>query len=403
MRVVILGAGASKSYDESLTKVRMPIATDFFKTFNQLPISEHPWVLVGNFLKYLHEFHNVAPNEFHKYNVDIEKIHSEIEDKLLEVLKSNDTDSLGIPDNNKYLSAYIQLMFIFSNVINEIQNGPVSTTHLKLAKKLNNDDVVVTFNWDTLMDRALESATDWNCFDGYRVKPIAVYDDEWVAYNKLSGSPFPTLLKLHGSTNWLTGYPKAKQGKIVLNQEIPAYNFFVYRSNIKPYSTYDGRYMDGYTDFSYGYYPPNLPLKGEAVPEGFVAMRIRLTSEDMPARTSDSHGIDSIPLIIPPVKHKDYSLYGDLFSVLWSNAEDAIASADEIVIIGYSFPETDIQSDVLFRKALVRRTSFPQIILVNPEPDRIKERFAYSYGFPLSHITVIPEYFDSHFDLSRIM
>ena len=45
-RTVILGAGASKSYDKSKTGVRMPVAIDFFETFRKLDISKNPWVLI---------------------------------------------------------------------------------------------------------------------------------------------------------------------------------------------------------------------------------------------------------------------------------------------------------------------------------------------------------------------
>lgn len=403
MRAIILGAGASKAYGDSISKQRMPIATDFFKTYNQLAIAENPWVLVGNFINYLRDFHKLSPHDFHSYNADIEQIHSEIEDKLFRALHDTPKDFFSIPNNYKYFKSYTELIFLFSNVINEIQNGPISAAHVNLAKKLTNDDIVVTFNWDTLMDRALESTTNWNCFNGYYVKPVSVYDDTWCSDNGKNSGTFPTLLKLHGSTNWLTGHPRPELGKIKLSQEIPADNFFVYRSNVSPYSTYKGRYMDGYSDFSYGYYPPHLPIHGEAIPEGFLGMRVSFYPENMPKGTADSQGIDSIPLIIPPVKHKNYSLFGDLFSVLWNKAEDAISQADEIVIIGYSFPETDYQSDSLFRKAFVRRNSIPKIIIVNPDPKRVEERFKHDYGIPESHLQVIPEYFSESFDIARIL
>ena len=39
MRAILLGAGASKSYDQSPTGQRMPIARDFFDTFDKLDLS----------------------------------------------------------------------------------------------------------------------------------------------------------------------------------------------------------------------------------------------------------------------------------------------------------------------------------------------------------------------------
>ena len=40
MRTFIIGAGASKAYSESPTNCRMPIANDFFQTFNKLNIKQ---------------------------------------------------------------------------------------------------------------------------------------------------------------------------------------------------------------------------------------------------------------------------------------------------------------------------------------------------------------------------
>lgn len=54
MRTFIIGAGASKAYSESPTNCRMPIANDFFQTFNKLNISNDLRVHVGRgYYKYM--------------------------------------------------------------------------------------------------------------------------------------------------------------------------------------------------------------------------------------------------------------------------------------------------------------------------------------------------------------
>ena len=112
MNVIILGAGASKSYQDSNTKLRMPIATDFFSTFNKLEISSNPWVLVGNILNYLKRFHGLEYEDFTHYNEDIEKLHSEIESKLIDAFKYNDR----FQDIESILTSgsYVQLIFLFN-------------------------------------------------------------------------------------------------------------------------------------------------------------------------------------------------------------------------------------------------------------------------------------------------
>jgi len=56
-------------------------------------------------------------------------------------------------------------------VVNEIQNGPISIPHTNIANLLTSEDYILTFNWDTLMDRALNEVTNWKVDYGYGLKP----------------------------------------------------------------------------------------------------------------------------------------------------------------------------------------------------------------------------------------
>ncbi len=77
MRVFLLGAGASKGYGSSPTGHRMPIARDFFDTFDQLDISANPWVLIEGLLGYLMNKGIVDPHAYLRSGIDIEALHSE--------------------------------------------------------------------------------------------------------------------------------------------------------------------------------------------------------------------------------------------------------------------------------------------------------------------------------------
>ena len=401
MNIVLLGAGASKSYSDSITKVKMPVAKDFFKTFNSLKISEERWVLIGDILNYLRDFHNIPYSGFITYNQDIEILHSEVEEKLNRILEKNE-DIFSTTENILIFKTYIQLIFVFTSVINEIQNGPTSISHINLAKELTNEDVVLTFNWDTLMDRALQQTTDWNTDSGYLVKPSKIYRNEWKAIDKTDSKRFPIILKLHGSSNWLTSCIRPDGNKLNSLQETPTSDFYVYESTQNPYSTYNGRFMSGYSDFSYGYYPPNLPLMGEKVPDGYLLIKNTLTADGMPKATSSSEGLVSMPLIIPPVKHKNYSHFGDIFSELWKKAEESLVRAEKIIVIGYSFPLTDIQTDTLFKSAFIKRSSMPKVIIVDPNPENIRNRFIFDYGIKEDNITIYETFFNQDFDIKNL-
>lgn len=390
--VFLLGAGASKSYNSSPTGQKMPIANDFFSIYSKLPIYSDPWALKNKLLDYLSFRDGLDYLNFLDFNEDIEDLHSQIQIQAYDILKDNKKNR---PFREQVtLDAYYQLIFIFIAGINQIQNGPISQTHLELAKLVTNDDAIITFNWDTLMDRALKEVTKWNCDIGYFVKPLEIYRDKWMATN-ITSIPMPKILKLHGSSNWLTSHVIIEKGEQIPMQVLSADNFFVYESSQNPYSTYAGRYMEGYEPFSYGYYPPNLQTEGRAAPEGFLIGRIRFEDAFMRKGISDDSGVTSMPLIIPPVRDKKYDFYGNLFVNLWAEAEKQLIEADKIFIIGYSFPKTDLRSSELFKKAFSSRTTMPEVIIINPAPETIEERFVYDLGITTDKLTTIKEYFSS--------
>lgn len=303
-----------------------------------------------------------------------------------------------------YFKAYTELIFLFTSVLNEIQNGPPSKAHIKLASLLNPEDIILTFNWDTLMDRALTITGDWNCFNGYLVKPLSVYQNQWLSNSSKASEirKSPLILKLHGSTNWLTAAPIVSHGNYQTTQTVALDNFCVFESTLDPYPTYDGRYMKGYRDFSYGYYPVNLEIESKKAPDGFEFIRSIQNLPFRPKGEGPDNGLVSIPLIIPPVKDKKYEYFGSLFKTLWENAEASLVKANEIILIGYSFPITDRQSDLLFKNAFSKRNDMPKIVIINPEAEKIKERFIYEYGIDENHLSVYPEYFSEHFDFNKI-
>ncbi|MCK4632087.1 MAG: hypothetical protein KAT79_02385 [candidate division Zixibacteria bacterium] len=340
--------------------------------------------------------------DFITYNEDIEVLHSEVEEKLNALLKNNES-IFANTDNMLIYNTYIQLIFVFASVINEIQNGPPSLSHLELARCLASEDVILTFNWDTLMDRALSQTTNWDTDNGYLIKPAKVYKDKWIEATDCNAIDYPIIIKLHGSTNWLTSYLRPDGDKLKSIQETSTDNFYIYESTVMPYSTYEGRFMNGYSEYSYGYYPPNLPLVGEVISKGHVLLKTTITTKDMPQGTASSKGLVSMPLIIPPVKHKNYSHFGNLFSQLWNKAEESLVAADRIIIIGYSFPATDTQTDKLFRKALCQRTNMPDIVIIDPLPENISDRFTHDYGINESNVTIHKTHFNQDFDVEALL
>ena len=89
--------------------------------------------------------------------------------------------------------------------------------------------------------------------------------------------------------------------------------------------------------------------------------------------------------------------------LIWKNAEDLLAQAEEIVVIGYSFPRTDTQSGTLFRKAFSRRKLMPRITIIDPAPQNIAENFQMDLGILPKNLNVFADYFSEMFDLATAL
>lgn len=96
------------------------------------------------------------------------------------------------------------MIFLATHVLNEIQNGDIPADYTRFLCQLNGSETLLTFNWDTLLDRALFETGQWSPDDGYAVPFESILDGNWRA--PLQTHSLMPLHKLHGSTNWLVNY-----------------------------------------------------------------------------------------------------------------------------------------------------------------------------------------------------
>ena len=82
------------------------------------------------------------------------------------------------------------------------------------------------------------------------------------------------------------------------------------------------------------------------------------------------------PIMITPVLYKEKQfqdpLYKRVFDPIWDEARDKLSSCKKLIIIGYSFPQTDFPVKKLFLEAFSKNT--PEIlIVVNPDTSIISK------------------------------
>lgn len=153
---------------------------------------------------------------------------------------------------------------------------------------------VITFNYDLLAEAALLAPTDPNhtSSDLYRV-PLTPLGLRKAAVLGSNGSLPVALLKLHGSLNWY-------------------------------WSGLDAGPSDPVFDAG---------MTGGWSPGG-LASRLGQDVTDLVA--------DKVPLVVPPTATKSSYYRNDLLRGQWRLAAEALRKADELVVVGYSLPPSDL-------------------------------------------------------------
>lgn len=101
-------------------------------------------------------------------------------------------------------------------------------------------------------------------------------------------------------------------------------------------------------------------------------------------RTWDNYEENNIdmglkPYIIPPVMDKNAFYNHIAIHALWQQAEKLLKEADEVYIIGFSFPQTDLSVKYLFQSAL--RSSNARVYVINADVwDNLKENYNAVFG-----------------------
>jgi len=189
----------------------------------------------------------------------------------------------------------------------------VCTDHARFVRDcLQPGDVLITFNYDCVIDYALRAGgtEKWNARYGYGFKlgprgSALEGDEHWQPQGgRATKANTVRLLKLHGSLNFNVTENKKGVASIRLKQ--------------RPYTRQKG----------------NMQFT-----------------------------------IIPPEWHKAYD--SQPFRTLWKYAAEAIYKAEELAFIGYSLPPTDMHATALFRTS-VHKGRLRSLVVVNPDQEARK-------------------------------
>jgi len=200
---------------------------------------------------------------------------------------------------------------LLSRTLEYALTGPPCAKHRELADRMNDGDVVISLNYDLLMDNAMFEA-DKGKDSCYHMNFNKVnIDGNWK--EPVSRKSKVSLFKLHGSLNWV---------RCTLCGSLLLYRF---RKQILT-----------------GWIPFNCP---------------RCSSDESVAER----------VMVPPLQSKDYRDKDMTF--LWIQTDRMLKAFKKIVCIGYSFPSADSDMRALMRRLRSRQPHPPEVDFVSPDSD----------------------------------
>ena len=76
-----------------------------------------------------------------------------------------------------------------------------------------------------------------------------------------------------------------------------------------------------------------------------------------------SSDIDDMPLIVPPTWNK--TMYHSNISAVWKKAAEELSCAENIIVIGYSLPESDMFFRYLFALGSISKTELKKFWVID--------------------------------------
>lgn len=335
--VLVVGAGGSLAQATSYRPVRNrehpPLDGDFFSKTDELSSGNRQIRTAVEDLKRSLGVAGSAYDPWIQGSVTMEQFFADV----YYAVAGAATSSASLPIFIDTLRLYRRVLAQTTNwITSHREQGDLDAV---VRKELANADeglVVVTFNHDLVLERVasnLPRVANTYCLQSL-YGDVALSPLNWnVARshpNHSSGcqhqSPF-TLLKLHGSMNWLMRSIKAT----------PEFS-----TVFPPQRTKRKIYVGNH---------PNV----------LVDPKIRAN------RRPGGRSWYLWPLVVPPIYDKQRITGMNLLQEVWDRAESAISQADRLVLFGYSLPDADVLARQMLRTALRRNANLECVDCVNPD------------------------------------
>ena len=313
--VFILGAGASCGHSNG----EFPLVNDIFKVAKRSRVTSYKddenkilpiFECVDLYIK-----KNFNKNILNiRQKLDIEDILTNLEIDI-EKTKSNDLQIIR--------DRVIKIILITFNILTKRSyQYPKSSEYDLFFNQLEDNDTIITYNWDLLLDNILDR-------------------EKIISNIKNLGQVEDGILK--------------KQYLRMLT-DLSAYRDLSWDRTSAPYKKYHskGYYLKLHGSIDWLYCPnENCGLYSKVFPVKNIVDEYKCNECSSKMKR----------LIIPPILNKNYSSF-PFVKKLWNIALEEFQSADKLVIWGYRLPPTDFYNKWLFRQ---KSDKLKKVSIINPE------------------------------------
>ena len=269
-----------------------------------------------------------------------------------------------------------QCIYIVNELLSTILEDVLCPLHDRLVERLKPGDTVISFNYDLLIDQALDrSRMAWNYSSGYGVPAnslgwISLFGERLVT--RESPAPAISLLKLHGSLNWWIvdlipedHYAPTNDGATLFVRDgaLSRRTFDVVCSGGRYFRPWEKPWPVMVNEYD------KKPL---TVFEPFIALST----------------LDKDWLVKSPRTPNSFTVTTD---IMWAEALRALVKATEVVLIGYSLPLGDYWFETLLREATIRGT-IKRLVVVNPDTSVKKRAEFMCWTARLRHFASFQDY-----------
>ena len=321
--------------------VRPPLARNFFQQLHKdLPPDQLAQIHAKNseLYGYIGHYWKLGFDDLSRVDFDLEECFT-----LLEQHEKDAERRQDYADYSRLWGIKGQLTALFAGFLDEISdNLPLGEGGLRpLARRvLDEGATVATFNYDTLLERAMIEELDGAPWD-----PVLAYQAPFDLFEPWDGGPyeefrsarFPApvhpapFLKLHGSLNW---FRIAGGGEIVED-------------------------------------PSGMPVqKHERLGQSLVRPVEEPAATSTTGHTFESEGTLLEQFIITPVLSKVVDERP--FAQVWGRAQQEMRACSRLVVCGYSFPPSDFATRRLFLESFVGGPP-DELVVINPDPNVVQQ------------------------------